>query len=151
MRISVITVSRRLSTQAAAMLALACAANAQAFVGTFDPEPREYTGPQLVTFIDSNAAPVRCIQLAVQSGDIQSAVLGMIAPMTACTREGTADCTIIAPISKGVGQLVAAVGAMAAPDAVLGHEFRHCREAHFHPAGLPFLERTRGNDPAQHH
>ena len=129
--------------QAAAALALAGAATAQAYVGTFDPEPREYTGPQLVTLVDSNAAPVRCIQLAVQSGDISSAVLGVLAPMTACTREGTTDCTIIAPISRGIGQLVAAVGALAGPDAVLGHEFRHCREAHFHPAALPFLEGSR--------
>jgi hypothetical protein len=129
--------------QAAAALALAGAATAQAYVGTFDPEPREYTGPQLVTLVDSNAAPVRCIQLAVQSGDISSAVLGVLAPMTACTRESATDCTIIAPISRGIGQLVAAVGAMAGPDAVLGHEFRHCREAHFHPAGLPFVEGSR--------
>jgi hypothetical protein len=140
MRVSVIAASRPSLTQAAAALALACAASAQGYVGSFDPDPREYTGPQLVTFIDSNAAPVRCIQLAVQSGDISSAMLGMIAPMTACTREGTVDCTIIAPISRGIGQLVAAVGAMARPDAVLGHEFRHCRDTHFHPAGLPFLE-----------
>ena len=76
MRISVIAVSRRLSTQAAATLALACAANAQAFVGTFDPEPREYTGPQLVTFIDSNAAPVRCIQLAVAILEALAAAAG---------------------------------------------------------------------------
>jgi hypothetical protein len=141
MKVSRSAASRRTPTRAAALaLFLAGASTTQAYVGTFDPEPREYTGPQLVTFIDSNAAPVRCIQLAVQSGDISSAVLGMVAPMAACTREAATDCTIIAPISRGVGQIVAAVGAMAGPDAVLGHEFRHCRDTHFHPAGLPFGE-----------
>src|SRR5438094_10673108 len=134
MTTSEIAAARCLLARAAAALALAGAATAHAYVGTFDPEPREYTGPQLVTLVDSNVAPVRCLQLAVQSGDIPSALLGMVAPMAACTREGTTECTIIAPISRGVGQLIAVVGAMAGPDAVLGHEFRHCREVHFHPA-----------------
>ena len=134
---------RTVVARAAAALLLAVAGAASAYVGTFDPEPREYAGPQLVTFVDSQAAPVRCLRLAVQSADISSVVLALVAPMAACTREGTDDCVIVAPISRGIGQLVAAVGALAGPDAVLGHEFRHCRDAHFHPAALPFIESGR--------
>jgi hypothetical protein len=120
--------------------ALFAASAAHGYVGSFDPDQHEYNGPQLVTFVDSNAAPVRCIGMAAQAGDMAGAVLGLLAPMTACTDSTTFDCTIIAPISPGAGQLIAAVGALAGPDALLGHEFRHCRDHDYHPALLPFAK-----------
>jgi len=123
----------------AAILLLA-ASTAHGYVGTFDPDQREYTGPQLVTFIDSNAAPLECIGLAAEIGDVGGAVLGMLAPMAACTHATGIECKIIAPISPGAGQLIAAIGALAGPDATLGHEFRHCRDHDYHPAALPFVK-----------
>lgn len=119
--------------------ALLWSASAHAYVGSFNPG-HDYEGPQLVTFVDSNAAPLRCLKLAADKGDAGSVVLGMIAPMAACTHVGYEECTIIAPISPGAGQVLAAVGALASPNAVLGHEFRHCKDRHFHPDGLPFAE-----------
>jgi hypothetical protein len=123
-----------------AALLLFAASTAHSYVGSFDPERHEYTGPQLVTFVDSNAAPIRCIEMATEMGDYAGAVLGVLAPMAACTDATKIDCTIIAPISPGAGQLIAVVGALAGPDALLGHEFRHCRDHDFHPAALPFVK-----------
>jgi hypothetical protein len=111
-----------------------------AYLGTFDPDRHEYTGPQLVTFVDSNAAPVRCLGLAADIGDVAGVVLGLVAPMAACTNATGIECTIIAPISPGAGQMIAALGALAGPDAVLGHEFRHCHDHDYHPAALPFVK-----------
>jgi hypothetical protein len=108
-----------------AAAALIAAGNAHGYIGTFNPN-REYAGLQLATFVDSNAAPLRCLGLAAEKGDVGSVVIGMVAPMTACTYQGYNECTIIAPISPGAGQVLAAVTALAGPDALLGHEFRHC-------------------------
>lgn len=123
-----------------AVFLLVAAAPARAYIGTFNPERHDYRGPQLVTFVDSNAAPVQCIGLAAEKGDLVTAVLGLVAPMTACTHVAHDDCTIIAPISAGVGQVFAAVAAFAGPNALLGHEFRHCRDHYFHADSLPFAE-----------
>jgi hypothetical protein len=128
----------RIKRLAAVMLFAASAAHG--YVGTFDPDQHEYTGPQLVTFVDSNAAPVRCIGLATEIGDYAGAILGLLAPMAACTDATSIECTIVAPISPGAGQLIAAIGALAGPDAVLGHEFRHCRDHDYHPAAMPFAK-----------
>lgn len=109
-----------------------------AYFGTFDPDTHEYSGPQLITFVDTDAAPLRCIGLAAQSGDVRNAVLGVVAPMVACTRQKDDGCTIVAPMRAGLGQLIAVAGLMAGPDAMLGHELRHCRDHQYHPDGLPF-------------
>lgn len=119
---------------------LFAASSAHSYIGTFDPPRFEYTGPQLVTFVDSHAAPVRCLSQAAKIGDYASLVLGVLVPMAACTDNTGIDCTIIAPISAGPGQLIAALGALAGPDALLGHEFRHCRDHDYHPAALPFVK-----------
>jgi hypothetical protein len=116
------------------------ASTAHGYLGTFDPDRHEYTGPQLVTFIDSNAAPVRCLGLAAEIGDVAGIVVGLVAPMAACTNATGIECMIIAPISPGAGQLIAALGALAGPDALLGHEFRHCHDHDYHPAALPFVK-----------
>lgn len=128
----------RISSLAAAMLLAASCAHG--YVGTFDPDLHEYTGPQLVTFVDTNAAPFECIGLAAEIGDVGGAVLGLLAPMAACTHSAGVKCKIIAPISPGAGQLIAAVGALAGPDALLGHEFRHCRDNDYHPPAMPFAK-----------
>ena len=67
---------------AAATIALAAPA-AHAYYGSFDPELHDYSGPQLVTFVDTDAAPVQCIRLAAKSGDVTNAVLGLVVPMVA--------------------------------------------------------------------
>lgn len=115
---------------------------AQAYYGTFDPDLQEYSGPQLVTFVDTDAAPLHCIRLAAKSGDVSNAVLGMVVPMVACTHEKDDECTIVAPLRAGVGQVIAVAGLMAGPDAMLGHELRHCRDRHFHPDGVPFAGKS---------
>lgn len=121
---------------------LLTASTAHAYVGTFDPARQPYTGPRLVQVVDTAVAPVACISLALASGDHAGAALGLVAPMVACADATRPTCTIIAPISAGPGQLLAALGALASPDAVLGHEFRHCRDGDFHPPLLPMIERT---------
>ena len=123
-----------------AVTMLLAASSAHGYLGTFDPDLHEYTGPQLVTFVDSNAAPLECIGLAADIGDVGGAVLGLLAPMAACTHSAGVTCKIIAPISPGAGQLIAAVGALAGPDALLGHEFRHCRDNDYHPPAMPFAK-----------
>ena len=123
-----------------AVAMLLAASSAHGYLGTFDPDSHEYTGPQLVTFVDSNAAPFECIGLAAEIGDVGGAVLGLFAPMAACTHSAGATCRIIAPISPGAGQLIAAIGALAGPDALLGHEFRHCRDNDYHPPAMPFAK-----------
>lgn len=128
----------RITCLAATLLLAASAAHG--YLGTFDPDLHEYTGPQLVTVVDSNAAPLQCIGLAAEIGDVGGAVLGLLVPMAACTHSAGVECKIIAPISPGAGQLVAAVGALAGPDALLGHEFRHCRDIDYHPAAMPFAK-----------
>jgi hypothetical protein len=117
---------------------------ASAHGSTFDPYKIEYTGPQLVSIVDTDAAPVHCIGLAADTGSYLLMVAGMIAPITACSAFSSdgRQCKIIAPISRGVGQLVAAVAAFFEPDELLGHEFRHCRDRDFHPTVLPFAERA---------
>ena len=114
------------------------AQSAYGYYGTFDPALNEYSGPQLITFVDTDAAPLHCIRLAAKSGDVSNAVLGMVVPMVACTHEKDAECTIVAPLRAGIGQVIAVAGLMAGPDAMLGHELRHCRDRHFHPDGVPF-------------
>lgn len=121
-------------------LTLFAASTAYGSMGDFDPDRHEYTGPQLVTFVDSHSAPTRCIGLATEIGDYAGAILGMLAPMAACADATKIDCTIIAPISAGPGQLFAAVGANASPDEVLGHEFRHCRDHDYHPVLQPYAK-----------
>jgi hypothetical protein len=118
-------------------LALFAASAAHGSMGDFDPDQHEYTGPQLITFVDSHSASSRCIGLASEIGDYAGAVLGMVAPMAACADASKINCTIIAPISAGPGQLFAAVAAHASPDEVLGHEFRHCRDHDYHPVLQP--------------
>ena len=115
---------------------------ANAYYGTFDPDLHEYSGPQLITFVDTDAAPLHCIRLAAQSGAVTDAVLGMVVPMVACTHEKGDACTIVAPLRAGVGQIIAVAGLMAGPDAMLGHELRHCRDRHFHPDGIPFAGKS---------
>ena len=129
------TAARLLCAAAAAMLG---APSAQAYYGTFDPDLHDYSGPQLVTFIDTDAAPLHCIRLAAKTGDVSNAVLGMVVPMVACTQEKNDECTIVAPLRAGLGQVIAVAGLLAGPDAMLGHELRHCRDRHFHPDGVPF-------------
>ena len=70
----------------AATLLLA-ASSAHGYLGTFDPDLHEYTGPQLVTFVDSNAAPLECIGLTADIGDVGGAVLGLLAPMADLQRQ----------------------------------------------------------------
>ena len=115
---------------------------ARAYVGTFDPYKVDFDGPQLITFIDSQSAPLRCVGLAAQTENALMAVAGLLAPITACSAHNSdnSECIVIAPISPGVGQAVAMVTALATPDALLGHEFRHCRDHEFHPTLLPFVE-----------
>jgi len=122
------------------------ASSALAYYGTFDPDLHEYSGPQLITFVDTDAAPLHCIRLAAKTGDVGNAVLGMVVPMVACTREQDDQCTIVAPLRPGVGQVIAVAGLMTGPDAMLGHELRHCRDKHFHPDGVPFA--GKGDAPA---
>lgn len=105
---------------------LACVMDSAA--ATFTPPARAYTGPQLVRVIDTNAAPVHCLALAAQHGDLVSALSGLLAPSVACAAPAGAPCTIIAPLRPGPGQLLAAIGALTGPDALLGHELRHCRD-----------------------
>lgn len=135
----------RAMTLACASLCAAVAAPAHAYYGTFDPDLHEYSGPQLVTVVDTDAAPVHCIRLAAQSGDMAQAMIGFVLPMVACTHEKSDECTIVAPVKAGVGTVIAVAGLMAGPDAMLGHEFRHCRDRHFHPVGLPFADHQDGH------
>jgi len=120
-------------------------AGANAHAATFDPHFHDYAGPQLITFVDTDAAPIQCIGMALETRDVGLAVAGLIAPIAACTHWTPAQsrCVILAPISPGVGQVVAAVSALTGPDELLGHEFRHCRDHDFHPAILPFVESSR--------
>jgi hypothetical protein len=90
-----------------AVTMLLAASSAHGYLGTFDPDLHEYTGPQLVTFVDSNAAPLECIGLAADIGDVGGAVLGLLAD-GGLHRPGSPK--IIAPL-PGAGQLIAAVGA----------------------------------------
>jgi hypothetical protein len=113
---------------------------AHAYYGTFDPQLHEYSGPQLVTVVDTDAAPVHCVRLAAQSGDMAQAMIGLVLPMVACTHEKSDECTIVAPVKAGVGTVIAVAGLMASPDAMLGHELRHCRDRHYHPVALPFAD-----------
>jgi hypothetical protein len=125
------------------MILFAAAAGAHGS-GTFDPYKIEYAGPQLVSFVDTDAAPVQCVGLAADTGSYLLMISGLVAPITACSAYSAdrQQCKIIAPISTGVGQLVAAVAAFVGADELLGHEFRHCRDHDFHPAVMPFAERA---------
>jgi hypothetical protein len=128
------------SALAATTLSLPVAADA--YVGTFNPYKMDFDGPQLVTFIDSHAAPIDCMGVAFKTQNVVMAIAGLVAPITACSSYNSdgSECIVVAPISAGVGQLVAAIGAFVGPDALLGHEFRHCRDHQFHPTLLPFAE-----------
>lgn len=133
--------SVRTTLAAALVLTLSSAAGAGGR-GIFDPRLIEYAGPQLVTFVDSNAAPVRCVQLAAETRDYLLMLAGLVAPIVACSAFSTdrQQCTVVAPISGGLGQALAAVTTLNGPDELLGHEFRHCRDHDFHPTMLPFVE-----------
>jgi len=104
-----------------AVAAPACAA--AAFVGTFTPGRTPYTGPQRVKIVDTQLAPLHCLTAA------------------GCAWQSQDGCVIVAPVSAGPGQIYALL-ALATPDALLGHELRHCRDGHFHPPLLPMLERA---------
>jgi hypothetical protein len=125
------------------LLCLLClsATQAQAYVGSFDPQPLRFEAE--ITFYDDQFPGIRCASLAETALDVAMIPLTLQAAGCASFAKGI----VIVSITIGLGSLYGfQVGAT--PNGNLGHETRHIFDGNFHPTLLSFIERVRRPDQA---
>jgi len=113
-----------------ACLSVQCAA----YLGSFDPYLKRPMTPVHITLIDTQLVGPSCAFLSAKTGDPLAPVMLLA---EGCTLLG--DNVIVYPVSFGLWSLYN-MSNLIAPDAGLGHEFRHVFDGQFHPAMLPFVD-----------
>jgi hypothetical protein len=123
-------------------LLLAISLPAQAYLGTFDPQPLR--NEVEITFIDSQFPGPIC--LAAGADNLVNLVLApMVIQVVGCAIYDKA--LVVVPISVGPGQLYA-LHVLSTPDGNLGHETRHIFDGQFHVPLLSFIDIVRNPDKA---
>jgi hypothetical protein len=111
----------------------ALAAQANAYLGYFDPEPFRNTA--VVKFVDAQIPGIPCLSLISRPHEVVLAPLLVLAMGCTDIEKGV----VIVPLTPGVGTINNLMN-LGTPDAVLGHEVLHIFSGHFHTPLVPQID-----------